>query len=156
MSVHYIKVYVKGGVKKLFCLCRKIRCEFPLSITFKAIDSPQRISSKIHTTYFTWFLYHYIQRLRPLAFRSLCLVSTKFILFCLGRNVYLIYHQQTSHTNLKSLLVIAFQFQLHFYARKPCKYHQHSETNHWQQIRGTRVVQEHEWYKNRSLGTSTY
>ena len=57
----------------------------------------------------------------------------KLILFCLGQNIHLIYYQQTSHTNLKNLLVVAFQFQLNFYAENQCKYHLHKATNHWQQ-----------------------
>ena len=47
--------------------------------------------------------------------------------------MHLIYYQQTSHTNLKNLLVVAFQFQLNFYAENQCKYHLHKATNHWQQ-----------------------
>ena len=54
ISVHYMKVYVKGVLLKSdFCLCRNLRSEFILSITFEAIDSPERLSSKIHPRYFT-------------------------------------------------------------------------------------------------------
>ena len=67
---------------------------------------------------------------KALAFRSLHLVPNEIDLVCLGRNTHLIYYQQTSHTNLKNLLVVAFQFQLHFYAGKLCKYHLHKVTNH--------------------------
>ena len=42
-------------------------------------------------------------------------------------NVY----QQISHKNMKNLLVVAFQFQLYFYAGNLCKYHLHTVTNHW-------------------------
>ena len=51
VSMHYIKVDVKGVLKKRFCLCQNLRCEFILSITFKANDSPERLSSKIHPRY---------------------------------------------------------------------------------------------------------
>ena len=53
VTVHYIKVFVNGVLKR-FCLCRNFRREFILSITFKAIDSPERLSSKIHRRYFTF------------------------------------------------------------------------------------------------------
>ena len=36
----------KGGVKEQFYLFKNFRCEFTLSITFKAIDSPERYSTK--------------------------------------------------------------------------------------------------------------
>ena len=78
VSVHYIKVYVKGGVKKRFCLRRNLRREFILLITFKAIDSPERLSSKIHPRYLTFACCLISMPLytifKDLAFRSLCLV----------------------------------------------------------------------------------
>ena len=46
------------------------------------------------------------------------------------QTLFLIYYQQTSHTNLKNLLVVTFQFQLHFYAGKLCKSHLHKVMNH--------------------------
>ena len=87
--MHYIKVYVKGALKKRFCLCRNLGREFILSITFKAIDSPpERLSSKMHPRYFTFacclvsiLLYTIF---KDLAFRSLCLVvnNIDFALSC--------------------------------------------------------------------------
>ena len=53
-SVHYIKVYVKWVLKIDFCLCRNLRCEFTLLITFKFFNSPERLPSKIHLRYFTF------------------------------------------------------------------------------------------------------
>ena len=44
----------EGVVKKRFCLCRNLRCEIILSITFKAIDLPERLSSKIRSRCFTF------------------------------------------------------------------------------------------------------
>ena len=38
----------KGAFKKRFCLCRNLKRGFVLSITFKVIDSPETLSSKIH------------------------------------------------------------------------------------------------------------
>ena len=80
-SVHYIKVYSKGLLKKSFCLCRSFRREFALSITFKTIDAPDRLWSKIHPRYFT-FSHCLIAvplhtMLKVLAFRSLYLVPNK-------------------------------------------------------------------------------
>ena len=113
--VHYIKVYAKGV---LSCLCGNFWSEFTLSIAFKAIDSPERLWPKIHPRYFT-FPYCLISVLlykmfKALAFRCLFYYQIKLTLFCLGQNVYLIHYQQTSHTNMKNLLVVSFQFQLHF------------------------------------------
>ena len=48
------KGLLKGGVKKQFCLCGNLGCEFAFSVTFKVIDSPERRSSKIHPRYFTF------------------------------------------------------------------------------------------------------
>ena len=69
----------KGGVKKRFILRRNLRREFTLSITFKAIDSPERLSSKVHPAYSTFTcclisipLYAIF---KDLAFRGLCLVT---------------------------------------------------------------------------------
>ena len=80
--MHYIKVYVKGGVKNRFCPCKY------LSITFEAIDSPERLSSKIYRSYFT-FAYCLIfiplsTIFKSLALWSLCLVSNNidFALSC--------------------------------------------------------------------------
>ena len=77
--MHYIKVYIKGGVIKGLCLCRNLMHEFILSIMFKVIDSLDRISSEILTRYLTFAcclisvpLYTIF---RDLAFQSLCLVS---------------------------------------------------------------------------------
>ena len=67
---------------------------------------------------------------KALGLQSLCLVPNKIDFFLSCQNVHLIYYQQTSHTNLKNLLVFAFQFQLHFHAGKLCKYHLHKVTNH--------------------------
>ena len=76
--MHYIKVYVKGVLKKQFCLCRNLRREFTLSITFKAIDSPERLLSKIHPRYFTFACCLIAMPLytmfKDLALPSLCLV----------------------------------------------------------------------------------
>ena len=58
---------------------------------------------------------------KALAFQILCIVRSKLdFVFSWPNCVHLIYYQQTSHTNLKNLLVVAFQFQLHFYAGKLC------------------------------------
>ena len=69
----------KGGVKKRFCLHRNLRREFMLSITFKVIDSPERLSSKVHPAYstFTCCLISIPSYaiFKELAFRSLCLVT---------------------------------------------------------------------------------
>ena len=75
------KSLLNGGVEKRFCLCRTFRREFTLSITFKAIDSPDRLWSKIHPRYFT-FSYCLIAvplhtMFKVLLFRSLCLVPNK-------------------------------------------------------------------------------
>ena len=75
------KSLLKGRVKKRFCLCRNFRREFTFSITFKAIDSLDRLWSKIHPRYFT-FSYCLIAvplhtMFKVLAFRSLCLVPNK-------------------------------------------------------------------------------
>ena len=77
-----------GGVKKRFCLCGNLRREFTLSIKFKVIDLPDRLSSKIHPRYFT-FPYCLISVplytiFKDLSFRSLCLVpnTIEFVLSC--------------------------------------------------------------------------
>ena len=74
--------------KKQFCLCRNLRREFIPSITFKAIDSPERLSSKIHPTCFTFACGLISMALytifKDLAFQSLCLVPNNigFLLSC--------------------------------------------------------------------------
>ena len=78
--MHYIRV--KVVVKKRLCLCRNFRCEFTLSITRRAIDSPERFWSKMHPRYLllhiAWFLCHYTQcKFKAVAFRSLCLLPNK-------------------------------------------------------------------------------
>ena len=73
--------------------------------------------------------------LKALAFRSLCLVPNKIDFVFSWPKYTLKYYQQTSHTNVKNLLVVAFQFQLPFYTGKLCKYHLHKVTNHWQQAK---------------------
>ena len=109
VSVHYIKVYVKGMLKNWFCLCRNLRGEFILSITFKAIDSPERLSSKIHPGYLTFEcclismpLYTIFM---DLAFQSLCLVPNNidFVLYCPKCILNLLSRSQ-SHTLEKSLI----------------------------------------------------
>ena len=67
---------------------------------------------------------------KTLAFRRLCLVPNKidFVLFWPKCTLNLLSTNQ-SH-NLKDLLVVTFQFQLHFYAGKLCKYYLHKVTNH--------------------------
>ena len=77
----------KGGVKKRFCLCRIWRHEFNLPNTFKAIDSPERLSFKIHPRYFTFTCLNSIPLytiFKDLAFWSLCLEPNKadFVLSC--------------------------------------------------------------------------
>ena len=68
----------KGGVNKRFYRYRNLRREFILSITFKAIDSSERLSFKIHSRYFTFACYLTSMPLytifEDLAFQSLCLV----------------------------------------------------------------------------------
>ena len=97
----------KGGVKKGFCLCKNLRCEFILSIMFKAIDSPERPSSKIHPRYLTFACCLISMPLctlfKDLPFQSLCLVPNNIDFFCFVQSVYLICCQQTSHTRLKNL-----------------------------------------------------
>ena len=91
VSVHYIK----GGVKKRFCQCRNLRCEFISSIAFKANDSLERLPSKIHLRYFTFaccFISIPLYKIfKDLEFQSLCLVPNNI------ESVYLIYCQQTSN-----------------------------------------------------------
>ena len=91
--MHYIKSLRKGGSKNRFCLCRNLRCEFILSITFKAIDSPERLLFKIHPRFFT-FAYCLISMpfytiFKDLAFRSLCLAPNNIDFFLSCPNVYL-------------------------------------------------------------------
>ena len=123
---------------KWFCLWRNFRCKFTLSITFKAIDSPEKLWSKIHPRYFTFsccLIYVPLYTMfKALSFWILRLVLNKLIFFVLAKNVHLIYHQQTNHTNIKILLVVAFQFQLHFCPGKLSKNHLHKVTNPWQQL----------------------
>ena len=68
----------KGGVKNDFVYAENLRREFILSITFKAIDSPERLSSKIHPRYLTFACCLISMPLytifKDLAFQSLCLV----------------------------------------------------------------------------------
>ena len=70
------------------CLFPALRHELMLSITFKATDSPERLSSKIHPRYFTFAcclisipLYTVF---KDLAFQRLCSVQNNidFILSC--------------------------------------------------------------------------
>ena len=69
------------GVKKRFCLCGNLRREFTLSVTLKPIDSPERLSSKIHPTYFTLECCLISMPLyaifKDLAFQGLCLAPNK-------------------------------------------------------------------------------
>ena len=115
----------KGDIKKWFCLCRVLRCEFALLVMFKAIYSPERLSSKRHPRYLTFAclismsLYTIF---KELTFRSLCLLPNIDFVF-LFQSGYLIYSQQTSHTHLKNLLLVAFGFQFCFYVGKLYKYH---------------------------------
>ena len=150
--MHYIKFYVKGGrggvggnVKKRFCLCRNLRREFILSITFKAIDSPETLSFKIHPRYFTFAcclisipLYTIF---KDLAFQSMCLVSNNidFILSC--SKCILNFFQQISHTHSKNLWLVAFQFPFRFYVGKLYKYHQHKVRTRWQQLTANHLCQ---------------
>ena len=113
-----IKSLPEGGVKKRFCPCRNLRREFILSITFKSIESPERLSSKMHPKYFTSAcclmsvpLYTIFKHL---AFQILCLVPNNSGFFCLVQSVNLVYCQQTSYTRSKNLWLVAFQFELRF------------------------------------------
>ena len=73
----------KGGK-----LCGNLLREFTLSITFKAIDSPERPSHKIHSRYFTFAcclisvpLYIIF---KDVAFQSLCSATSKIDYFVLS------------------------------------------------------------------------
>ena len=85
--VHYTRVYLKEVLKNDFVYV-ETRREFILSITFKAIDSPERLSSKIHPRYFTFACCLISMPLytifKGLALRSLCLVPNNidFVLSC--------------------------------------------------------------------------
>ena len=74
--------------KKTILSSRNLRREFILSITFKAIDSPERLSSKIHPRYLTFACCLISMPLytifKDLAFPSLCLVPNNidFVLSC--------------------------------------------------------------------------
>ena len=63
---------------------------------------------------------------KALAFPSLCLVPNRIDFVLSWPKCTL---NQLS-TNLKNPLVVAFQFQLHFYAGKLCNYCLHKVTNH--------------------------
>ena len=74
-------------LKNDFCPCRNLRRELILSITFKSIDSPERLSSKMHPKYFTLACCLMSMPLctifKDLAFRILCLVPNNIDFFCL-------------------------------------------------------------------------
>ena len=99
----------KGDIKKWFCLCRVLRCEFALLVTFKAIYSPERLSSKRHPRYLTFACCLISMPLytifKDLAFRSLCLVPNNidFVLSCPKCILNLLSTNQ-SHTLEKSLI----------------------------------------------------
>ena len=139
-SVHYIKVYTKGVLKNGFVYVETSGKNLLYQLRSRRLTHQTDFDLK-YTQDIFYFTVSYCliyvplyTKFKALAFRSLCLVPNKIILFFLGWNVHLIYYQQTSHTNLRDLLVVAFQFQLHFYAGKLCKYYLHKVTSHWQQL----------------------
>ena len=99
-----------GSVKKRFCLCRNLRREFILSITFKAIDSPQRLSFKIYPRYLAFACCLISMQsytiFKDLAFRSLCLIPNNidFVLSCPKCILNLLSTNQ-SHRLEKSLII---------------------------------------------------
>ena len=146
---------MQRGVKKWFRLHRNLRREFTLSITFKAIDSRERLSSKIHPRYFTFtcclISIPFYTIFKNSAFQSLCLVPNKTDNVLSSLNWYLVYCQQTSHTSSKNIWLVAFQFQLQFYVGKLYKYHQHKITSCRQLLEKHHTIGWKDWSNNYQL-----
>ena len=90
ISLH--KNQLKVGVKKRCCLYRNLALEFISSITFKVINSPERLSSKIHPWYFALACCLISRALyiifKDLAFQSLCLATNNIVIRFVFSKVY--------------------------------------------------------------------
>ena len=101
-SVHYVKVYAKDVLRNGSVYAEASATNLLYQLRSRPLTHQRDL--KIHPRYFT-FAHCLISAPLYAMFRALAFWCFYFqiilILFCLGRNVHLIYYQQTSHTNLK-------------------------------------------------------